>query len=177
VVAGYLGAYRLFISDLVVLTMCEEPLATAAHVEELRAAIANVDPRLPVVATVLRPRPVEPVAGRRVAFFSTAPAAIHERLRDHLQDEHKAEIVLVSGSLANRDALRAELDSEEAGRAELFLVEIKAAAIDVVAETAAERGIPVVFADNEVLPLAGERDLDALVLALADAVVAEGVAA
>ncbi|MGH3060112.1 MAG: hypothetical protein ACRDNA_01710, partial [Gaiellaceae bacterium] len=61
--------------------------------------------------------------------------------------------------------------------AELFLVEIKAAAIDVVAEAAAERGIPVVFADNEVLPLAGERDLDALVLALADAVVAEGVAA
>jgi hypothetical protein len=35
----------------------------------------------------------------------------------------------------------------------------------------------VVFADNEVLPLPGEPDLDALVLALADAVVAERVAA
>lgn len=177
VVAGYLGAYRLFISDLVVLTMCEEPLATAAHVDELRTAIADVDPRLPVVATVLRPRPVTPVAGRRVAFFSTAPAAIHERLREHLEEEHDAEIVLVSGSLANRDALRAEVDSAEARRAEVFLVEIKAAAVDVVAETARERGIPVVFADNEVLPLAGERDLDGLVLSLADAVVAEGVAA
>ena len=177
IVAGYLGAYRLLLSDLVVLTMCEEPRATAAQVGALREAIAAVDPELPVVATVLRPRPVESVAGRRVAFFSTAASAIHERLREHLEAEHGAELVLVSGSLANREALRAELDSEEARRAEAFLVEIKAAAIDVVAETAAERGIPVVFADNEVFPLAGERDLDTLVLALADAVVAEGVAA
>ncbi|MGH3019344.1 MAG: 2,3-diphosphoglycerate synthetase [Gaiellaceae bacterium] len=177
IVAGYLGAYRLLLSDLVVLTMCEEPLATARQVAALRDAIADVDPELPVIATVLRPRPVEPVAGRRVAFFSTAPESIHSRLREHLEREHGAEMVLVSGTLANRDALRAELESPAVAEAELFLVEIKAAAIDVVAEAAAERGIPVVFADNEVLPLAGERDLDALVLALADAVVAEGVAA
>jgi cyclic 2,3-diphosphoglycerate synthetase len=177
IVAGYLGAYRLLLSDLVVLTMCEEPLATAAQVAALRDAIADVDLELPVIATVLRPRPVEPVGGRRVAFFSTAPEAIHARLREHLEREHGAEVALVSGNLADRDALRAELDSSVVTDAEVFLVEIKAAAIDVVAETAAERGIPVVFADNEVLPLAGERDLDALVLALADAVVAEGVAA
>ena len=51
--------------------------------------------------------------------------------------------------------------------------EIKAAAIDVVAEAAESRGLPVVFADNEVLPLPGEPDLDDAVTALADAVVAE----
>jgi cyclic 2,3-diphosphoglycerate synthase len=173
VVAGYLGAYRLLLSDLVVLTMCEEPLADAVQVAALREAIADVDPELPVLATVLRPRPVDPVEGRRVAFFSTAPAAIHERLREHLEREHGADVVLVSGSLADRDALRAELASPAAGGAEAFLVEIKAAAIDVVAEAAAERGIPVVFADNEVLPRPGEPDLDVLVRALADAVAAE----
>jgi len=177
IVAGYLGAYRLLISDLVILTMCEEPLATRAQVEALRAAIADVDAELPVIATVLRPRPVEPVAGRRVAFFSTAPEAIHARLREHLEREHEAEVVLVSGSLANRDALRAELDSPAAAEADIFLVEIKAAAVDVVAEAAANRGLPVVFADNEVRPLAGEQGLDQRVRALADAVVAEGVAA
>jgi len=177
IVAGYLGAYRLLLSDLVVLTMCEEPLATAEQVEALREAIGDVAPELPVIATVLRPRPAEPIAGRRVALFSTAPEAIHARLREHLEREHGAEVVAVSGNLADRDALRAELDSEETENAEVFLVEIKAAAIDVVAEAAAERGIPVVFADNEVLPLAGEQDLDALVRALADAVVADGVVA
>ena len=177
VVAGYLGAYRLLISDLVVLTMCEEPLATAVQVDGLRAAIAEVDPRLPVIATVLRPRPVELVGGRRVAFFSTAPEAIHDRLRAHLEKEHGADVVLVSGALANRGVLRAELDGPEAARAEVFLVEIKAAAIDVVAEAAQARDVPVVFADNEVLPLPGELDLDEQVGALADAVVVEGVAA
>jgi cyclic 2,3-diphosphoglycerate synthetase len=173
IVAGYLGAYRLLLSDLVVLTMCEEPLATGAQVEAVRAAIADVDPELPVIATVLRPRPVEPVAGRRVAFFSTAPEGIHARLREHLEREHGAEVVLVSGSLANRDALRAELESPAVAEAELFLVEIKAAAVDVVAEAAADRNLAVVFADNEVRPLAGEQDLDERVRALADAMVAE----
>lgn len=177
IVAGYLGAYRLLLSDLVVLTMCEEPLATVAQIEALREAIADVDPELPVIATVLRPRPVEPVAGRQVAFFTTAPAGIHARLREHLEDEHGAEVVLISGNLADRDALRADLGSAAAAEAEIFLVEIKAAAVDVVAEAASDRGVRVVFADNEVQPLAGEQDLDERVRALADAVVAEGVAA
>jgi cyclic 2,3-diphosphoglycerate synthase len=172
-VTGYLGAYRLLLSDLVVLTMCEEPLATPAQVAALREAIAEVAPDLPVLATVLRPRPVEPVAGRRVAFFSTAPAAIHDRLREHVEHEHGAEVVLVSGNLADRESLLAELDSPAAAEAEVFLTEIKAAAIDVVAETAETRGVQVVFADNEVVPLPGESDLDAAVSGLADAVIAE----
>jgi cyclic 2,3-diphosphoglycerate synthase len=172
-VTGYLGAYRLLLSDLVVLTMCEEPLATPAQVEALRDAIAEVDPELPVIATVLRPRPAEPIAGRRLAFFSTAPAAIHERLREHLEREHGAEVVLVSGNLADREALLADLDVPAAAEAEVFLTEIKAAAIDVIAEAAETRGVQVVFAHNEVMTLPGERDLDEAVTALADAVIAE----
>ena len=171
-VTGYLGAYRLLLSDLVVLTMCEEPLATRAQVDALRVAIADVDPDLPVIASVLRPRPAEPVAGRRVAFFSTAQAVMHDRLREHLEREHGAEVVLVSGSLADRSALLAELDSPAAARAEVYLTEIKAAAIDVVAEAADTRRLPVVFADNEVLPLAGEPRLEAAVDALAEAAIA-----
>jgi cyclic 2,3-diphosphoglycerate synthetase len=171
-VTGDLGAYRLFLSDLVVLTMCEEPLAAPEQVDNLRLAIAAVDKNLPVIATVLRPRPIEPVSGRRVAFFSTAPDAVHDRLREHLEDAHGAEIGFISGSLANRDALLSELDSPAVAEAEVYLTEIKAAAIDVVAEVAETRGIPVVFADNEVVPVPGENELDAAVQALADAVVA-----
>jgi cyclic 2,3-diphosphoglycerate synthetase len=173
-VAGYLGAYRLLISDLVLLTMCEEPLATPEDVAALRAAVAEVTD-IPVLATVLRPRPVEPVTGRRVAVFTTAPAAIHDRLRDHLEREHGARVTLLSGSLARREELRAELDSPVGREANTYLVEIKAAAIDVVAEVASERGIPVVFADNEVLPLDPGMDLDGQIEALADAAVVERV--
>lgn len=176
IVAGYLGAYRLLLSDLVILTMCEEPLADPVRVAALRAAVAEVTD-VPVVATVLRPRPVESVAGRRLAVFTTAPSAIHDRLREHLEREHGAEVVFLSGSLARREELRAELDSEAVLGVDAYAVEIKAAAIDVVAETAETRGVPVVFMDNSVVPLDGEPDLDELVEALANAAVAEGVPA
>jgi cyclic 2,3-diphosphoglycerate synthase len=170
-VAGYLGAYRVLVSDLVVLTGCEEPLVSEEAVARLRQAIEAVKPEVPVVATVFRQRPLEPVEGRRVALFSTAPAEIHDRVRQHLQREHGAEVVLVSGSLSDREQLRRELDSEEARSADVFLVEIKAAAIDVVAEVGSERGVEVVFAENAVLALDGEPDLDGELRKLADAAV------
>ena len=175
-VVGYLGAYRLLLSDLVVLTNCEEPLASREAVDRLREAISDVDPDLPVIETILRPKPVSSVEGRKAAYFTTAPAAIHDRLRKHLEDEHGAEVVLVSGSLARRDELRKELESKEAHAADLFLVELKAAAIDVVAETAAESGTPVVLCDNEVRTV-DRSDLDEQLTALADAVSREQVPA
>jgi cyclic 2,3-diphosphoglycerate synthetase len=154
VATGYLNAYRILISDLVVVTGgADEPLLEA---------IADVKD-VPVVPVELRPRPVEPVAGRRVAFFSTAPVAVHKTLARHLEKQHGAEVAHVSGNLARREALRAELERVDA---EVFLVEIKAAAIDVVAEAALARGSELVFADNELVPSAGH-DLDAELLSLA----------
>jgi cyclic 2,3-diphosphoglycerate synthetase len=82
---------------------------------------------------------MEPLAGRRTAVFTTGPAPT---------DELGAEVVHVSRNLANRDALRAELESIDA---EVYLVELKAAAIDVVAETALARGAAVVLAMNDVV--------------------------
>jgi len=168
VVTGYLNAFRILVSDLVVLAPAEpgEPL------EELRRAILDVKD-VPVVAVSLRPRPVEPVDGRRIAFFTTAPEGAHARLAAHLRERWGAADVTVSGNLARRDALRSDLADV---RADAYLVEIKAAAIDVVAEDAAARGIPVVFADNEILPLKGELDFAAEVEALAQAALQEPVA-
>jgi cyclic 2,3-diphosphoglycerate synthetase len=164
------------LSDLVILTGCEEPLIDPRELESLKAAIARVRPDLPVVETIFRPNPVGSVEGRRVAFFSTAPDGVHARLREHLAREHGAEVALVSGNLGRRQELRADLASVEARSADVYLVELKAAAIDVVAETAAEHGVDLVLCDNEVRPLRGEHDLDALVARLAGRV-AEGVRA
>jgi len=77
---------------------------------------------------------------------------------------------MVSGNLSRREALRAELQSKSARPAEVFLAELKAAAIDVVAEAAEEQGVQIVLADNAVIPL--EDDLDARLRALAPARVA-----
>jgi cyclic 2,3-diphosphoglycerate synthase len=169
VAAGYLNAYRILISDLVVLTPADpgEPL------EELRRAIRGVKD-VPIVGAALRPRPAEPVEGKRVALFTTAPEAVHARLAEHLRQAYGAAGAQVWGTLAKRDALQADLDRADA---DVYLVEIKAAAIDVVAEAATERGIEVVFADNEVLPLDGELDLEAEIDALAEAAMQEPVVA
>jgi len=158
VVTGYLNEYRHLLSDLVVLTMAEE----GSEWEKLRDRAAELAPL--VVGVVLRPRPVEPIEGRRVAFFSTAPADAHDGLKRHLVDEHGADVVHVSGSLADRAALTGELETVDA---DVFLVELKAAAIDVVASVARERGVEVVLAGSDILPASGEPDLDPELLRLA----------
>jgi cyclic 2,3-diphosphoglycerate synthetase len=152
-VAGYLNAYRILVSDVVVLTMAEE----GSRHDELQEAIREVKPGIPVIACVLRPHPILPVDGRKVAYFTTAPDEAHDVLAGHLRSEHGADVVGVSGNLSRREDLRADIDRLEA---EVYLVEIKAAAIDVVAEEAERRGVELVFADNDVLPLRGEADLD-----------------
>jgi cyclic 2,3-diphosphoglycerate synthetase len=158
-VGGYLNPYRILVSDLVVLTMAEEGSAY----ERVERVINEVKPGLPVVPAVLRPRPVSSIEGRSVAFFTTAPATAHDRLAEHLHDAHGAASVSISGNLADRSRLRSDV---EAADADVYLVELKAAAIDVVAEAAAERGVEIVLADNEVV---GE-GLDRELRGLADAV-------
>jgi len=81
----------------------------------------------------------------------------------HLEAVHSARVVLVSGNLADREALRSDLRDVDA---EVFLVELKAAAIDVVAEVALARGAEVVLAANDVVAV-GETRLDERLLEMA----------
>jgi cyclic 2,3-diphosphoglycerate synthase len=147
-IAGYLGAYRLLISDAVVLTMAEEPLASPEKVRSVREAIEQVRPGLPVVPVTFRPQPAEDVRGRSVACFSTAPEGQSGALSRYLEERFGCRVELFSTHLADRPALRGDLESEAMSRVDAVLTEIKAAAIDVVAEDAAARGLPVVFMDN-----------------------------
>jgi cyclic 2,3-diphosphoglycerate synthase len=138
---AYLNAYRVLVSDLVV-------LVGGGDAEAIRRL-----KDIPVVPAELRLRPAAPLGGRRVAVFTTGPAPT-----EHLD----AELVAVSRNLADRARLREDLARTDA---DVYLVEIKAAAIDVVAEAAAERGVEVVFADNEVVA----PELDAAILSLVPA--------
>jgi len=166
-VTGYLNAYRILLADLVVITMAD---ASTGHAE-LGDAIREMNPEAQVIAVGFRLRPLAPVAGKRVAYFTTARAPAHARLAEQLA-ELGAEVVLVSGSLSDRRALRRELEGVDA---EVFLTEIKAAAIDVVAEAGARRGIEVVLIANEIVPVAGQPELEPALLALADQAQAEPV--
>jgi cyclic 2,3-diphosphoglycerate synthetase len=161
VAAGYLNAFRLLRADLVLVTMAEPETEWEATRDAVRAVVPD---DVPTIATVLRPRPEHDVRGRKVAYFCTAPVGAHATLAAHLEGEHGAEIVHVSGNLADRQALRAELADLEA---DVYLVELKAAAVDVVAEAALARGIDVVLAANDVVSVIGEPDLDETLLDMA----------
>jgi cyclic 2,3-diphosphoglycerate synthetase len=155
VAAGYLNAYRARIADLVVVTMAEPD---APHAELADALRKTTRSGVPLIRTVLRPRPIEPVDGARIAFFCTAPVAQHDRIAAHLAEAYGAVVRSVSGNLADRALLRADVENVDA---DVYLVELKAAAVDVVVEEADRRGIRVVVAANDVLPLPGESSLDA----------------
>ncbi len=147
-IAGYLGAYRLLISDAVVLTMAEEPLASPEKVRAVCEAVEEVRPGLPVLPVVFRPQPAGDVRDRTVACFSTAPEGQRAVLSRYLEEHWGCRVKSFSTSLADRGALESELRCGALDDVDAVLTEIKAAAIDVVAEEAAARGLPVVFMDN-----------------------------
>jgi cyclic 2,3-diphosphoglycerate synthetase len=136
--------------------------------------VREVSADVPVIATVLRPRPIADVRGKRAAYFSTAAPEALPRLAAHLRDEHGADVIHASSALARRDELRAELAATDA---DVYLVELKAAAIDVVAEAAAAHGAELVLVANDVVPIEGEADLDGALRALAEAATREAVQA
>jgi cyclic 2,3-diphosphoglycerate synthetase len=165
-IVGFLGTYRLLLSDLLLLTMSEEPLADSEKVRGLVRAVRQVRPDLVVIPTVFRPRPVGKVDGMRVGYVSTAPSAVLDTLSRHLEDYYGCEVVAASGNLSDRWRLGTDLQGMSG--VEAYLTEIKAAAVDVVTRRGSAEGKPVFYCDNDPV---GE-GLDQTLLALAQVAVA-----
>jgi cyclic 2,3-diphosphoglycerate synthase len=154
---GYLGPYRLLLSDLVMLTIGGSPdtgpenlLALTSHVQRIRG-----DAR--VVVTDLQPVPLGDVRGKEAFFTTTAPKAVAAKQAASLQADFGCTVVGWSARLADRSGLMEDLEKAEAY--EVLLTELKAAAVDVACERALERGAEVVFVDNRPLAVDGETDL------------------
>jgi predicted GTPase len=121
-----------------------EPFAEyrVARADLVLAAAGAPDPPPGAVPFELRPEPVEPIPeGARVAVFTTGARAV----------EGVPEPVLVSTHLARRSTLAAELDRAAAEGCDVYLTELKAAAIDTVAMRARAEGARVVFIRNRPL--------------------------
>jgi len=90
-----------------------------------------------------------------VALFSTSEARMAG-----------ADPVVSSSALARRGELESDLARAAAERCDVYLVELKAAAIDTVAVRAEQAGARVVFLRNR--PVALDADLDGELLAFHD---------
>ncbi len=154
-IGGYLGAYRLLLADLIVVTMAEHGAGPLVQ------TIRRLAPDTKIVETVLRPTPLTSIAGRRVFYVTTAPEKAGETLVDHLETTHGATVTGTSHNLARRPQLA--LDMERIAGADVVLVELKAAGVDVVARAALEQGRDVVFCDNRVVTIGGDGTFEKLV--------------
>jgi hypothetical protein len=101
-----------------------------------------------VLRFTLSPEPTAPLPdGARVALFSTGAAV-----------PHGVDAVVTSSNLARRGALAGDLERAAAEGCDVYLTELKAAAIDTVAEQAQREGARIVFLRN--VPQGIEGDLD-----------------
>jgi cyclic 2,3-diphosphoglycerate synthetase len=143
-----MGPYRLMRSQLVLVACDDEDRGLAEEVER--------HSRGPAIGIELRPEPAAPVpAGARVAFFTTGPA-----------DPVGLEPVVVSRNLARRGPLQEDLERAARERCDVFLTELKAAAIDTVAMAAERSGARIAFVRNRPVARPGEPDLDEALLRL-----------
>lgn len=163
----FFGPFRIKKAELVVITMCEEPLASKHKVETIEAFIKNLKPEATVIPTVFRPKPLESVRGKKVLFATTAPDSIKEVLIGHLEKVHGCLVVGTTPHLSNRPLLQQDIE-KYLDEAEVMLTELKAAAVDVATKDALEAGMEVVYCDNIPLAIREEDDLDGAIIQVVD---------
>ncbi|MGM0405840.1 MAG: cyclic 2,3-diphosphoglycerate synthetase [Thermoplasmatota archaeon] len=150
----YFGEYRLKISKLAIVTMCEEPMVNEKKLEKIKKGILKINPDIKLALTIFRPQPLSDIKGKKVFLTTTAPEKVGKILVDHLEKEHDCEVVGVSNKLSNRPELKKDLD-EGLEKADVLLTEIKAASIDMAAMMASENDVEIVFMHNQAEVIGG----------------------
>jgi cyclic 2,3-diphosphoglycerate synthetase len=159
---GYLGPLRVLLSDLVVFIIGRGSNTGAQNLSTLDPSVRRVHEGIRVAVAELQPVPLADVRGRDVFFATTAHPEVGMSLETTLARTAGCRVVGSTTNLADRAAL--ERDLAAAPPFDVLLTELKAAAVDVAARRALERGAEVVFVDNRPVGAGGDGELDELVL-------------
>jgi cyclic 2,3-diphosphoglycerate synthetase len=159
--AGYLGPYRVLLSDLLVFIIGAGPISGPDNLSALYPLARRLHADIRVAVAELHPVPLGDVQGKEAFFATTAHRELAHRLAALLERESGCHVGTVCSDLADRAALERAL--ADAPPFDVLLTELKAAAIDVAARRAVERGAEVVFVDNRPRTAGGEGELDELV--------------
>ena len=160
-VNGYMGPLRVLLSDLLVFIIGAGPSAGADNLSALDPEVRRLHSGVRVAVAELQPVPLADVRDKDVFFATTAQREVAEWLAELLQRTAGCRVVGISSHLGNRPALEADLDA--APRFDALLTELKAAAVDVGARRALDRGAEVVFVDNRPVAAGGDGDVDELI--------------
>lgn len=154
----FFGPFRIGLADLVVITMCEMPMATPEKVEDIEKFIKKINPEATVISTVFRPKPLEDVEGKNILFATTAPESVKDLLIEYLEVNFSCKVVGTTPYLSNRPLLQKDIE-KHIDEADVMLTELKAAAVDVATKDALEAGLEVVYCDNIPIVIHGTDEL------------------
>lgn len=158
-IRGYFGRYRIMLSDLAVVAMCEEPLASPEKVESIQQALEEINPGMGIALTVFRPKPLGDLTGKNVMLAMSAPESVMGKIISYLEEDCSCSVVGHSSSLSNRAILREDI-MESVNDADVLLTEVKAAAIDVATSMGFDAGLDVMYMDN--IPVLTGGNVDSL---------------
>jgi cyclic 2,3-diphosphoglycerate synthetase len=143
----FFGPFRIQLGDLIILTMCEEPMASKEKVNSIIEFINDINPQAEVIPTVFRPKPLEDISNKNILFATTAPDSIKDVLINHLEENYGCKVVGTTPHLSNRPLLQKDIE-KYIDDVDTMLTELKAAAVDVATKDALEAGLGVVYCDN-----------------------------
>jgi cyclic 2,3-diphosphoglycerate synthetase len=168
---SYFGPFRILLADIVMIMMCEEPLASPEKVDQIAKAIDKIHPGVLQAHCVFRPRPLLSIKGKSVALATTAPPDIlTQKIVPYLEETYGCEVVGASPHLSHRQKMKKDLE-QFLPQADTLLTEVKASAIDVATRMALDQGLDVVYMDNIPLMLGGNiENLDKAIITLAEEV-------
>ena len=158
---GYLGPLRVLLSDLLVFIIAGGSDTGPENLSILDSQARRLRPDIRVAVAELQPVPLADVRGKDAFFATTSHRELAGRLAEQLERIGGCRVVGTSTRLADRAGLAEDLAA--APRFDVLLTELKAAAVDVAARTALERGADVVFVDNRPRSAGGDGDLDQLI--------------
>lgn len=146
-IENFFGPYRIKLADVVILTMCEEPMASADKVLKIEKLVREINPEATVISTVFRPKPLENIENKNILFATTAPDSIKGVLVDYLEETYNCKVIGTTPHLSNRPLLQKDIE-KYIDDVDIMLTELKAAAVDVATKDALNAGLEVVYCDN-----------------------------
>lgn len=141
---GYMAPYRVFTSDLIILSGVTERtrIETAKKIERIR----NIKEEIPISLIDFVPSPNKPVSGRKAFLACTADSRVAERMKAHLENSEDCEITAYSTNLSNAKQLRKELSALR--EIDTVLTELKGSAVSVLGAYAETKGIEMIYIRN-----------------------------
>lgn len=154
---GYFGFFRIVLVDLIIVIMLDE--INFEKRVEIRKIVEEINLKVDFYFMVFCLRFLGNILGKKFGFVMIFQSVLF-KVREYFEG-FGVEVVVILGNFLNRLKLREDL--EKFRGIDVVVVEFKVVVVDVVIKWVLERGIEVIYFDNELVNIDG-KDLRKLVL-------------